>query len=260
MSIEQPVMRAVDLTVAYGRHAPVVEGVSLQVGPGETVGLVGESGSGKTTVGLAALGLIPIAGGDVAISGRSIVGLRAKALRAVQSDVSMVFQSSTTSLDPRRTVAWSIAEPLLARGVPRAQRHARVDELLHDVNLPRDCGGRYPHELSGGQKQRVGIARALAADPVLLVCDEPTSALDVSVQAQIVNLLIRLQDERQLAMLFISHDLAIVEAVSHRIAVLRRGRIVEEGEAAAVLRAPAHEYTQALVAAVPTLTDGKDTM
>lgn len=246
-------LRIDDLSVDYGRKRPplAVDGVSLEISPGETLGIVGESGSGKSTVALATLGLIPIAGGSVDLDGRDLARLHGAPLRAARSRASMIFQSSSASLDPRRTVAWSIAEPLLARGVPSTTRRSKVAALLDDVGLVSGMATRYPHELSGGQKQRVGIARALAADPVLLVCDEPTSALDVSVQAQIVNLLIRLQDDRGLAMMFITHDLAVVEAVSHRIAVMRAGRIVELNTAERVLRAPESAYTRRLLDAIP---------
>jgi len=252
------VLRIDDLVVDYGRKRPpiAVDGITLEISQGETLGIVGESGSGKSTVALAALGLIPIAGGSVSLDGRDLASLRGAQLRAARSRASMIFQSSSASLDPRRTVAWSIAEPLLARGVPAAVRRCKVAALLDDVGLVARIATRFPHELSGGQKQRVGIARALAADPLLLICDEPTSALDVSVQAQIVNLLIGLQDDRGLAMMFITHDLAVVEAVSHRIAVMRAGRIVEQSTAERVLRAPESEYTRRLLDAVPGATKG----
>jgi peptide/nickel transport system ATP-binding protein len=250
------VLRIDELSVDYGRRrGPLaVDRLSLAIEPGQTLGIVGESGSGKSTVGLAALGLIPISGGSVQLDGRDLARLRGARLREARAHASMIFQSSSASLDPRRTVGWSIAEPLLARAVAGAKRRDRVHELLVDVGLEPTMATRYPHELSGGQKQRVGIARALAADPVLLICDEPTSALDVSVQAQIVNLLIKLQDERGLAMMFITHDLAVVEAVSHWIAVMRSGRIVEQGAAERVLRSPESQYTRQLLAAVPGTT------
>lgn len=241
------------VSVSYGgRRAPtVVQDVSVTLDPGETLGVVGESGSGKTTLGLAALGLLPITSGSVRIDGREIAGLSGSALRKARARASMIFQSSSASLDPRRTVGWSITEPLLARGRGLSARQDAARLLLADVGLKPEMEQRYPHQLSGGQKQRVGIARALAASPAVLVCDEPTSALDVSVQAQIVNLLLRLQAERGLAMMFITHDLAVVEAVSHRIAVMRDGRLVEAGAAAQVLRAPQSDYTRRLLAAVP---------
>jgi ABC-type glutathione transport system ATPase component len=250
-----PVLKIDDLVVRYRRHGLVaVDHVSLTVAAGETVGLVGESGSGKSTIGLAALALLPSSAttsGLVGLHGQPLNSLRGSALRAARQRASMVFQSSSASLDPHRSVAWSVAEPLIARGVPRRERDQRVLELLDAVNLAGSMASRYPHQLSGGQKQRIGIARALAADPNFLVCDEPTSALDVSVQAQIVNLLLDLQDQRGIAMLFISHDMAIIEAVSHRIAVLKDGRKVEEGTADAILRSPHHAYTRQLLDAVP---------
>lgn len=253
-----PVLRVRDLVVRYGGRdsVPAVADVTLSIDAGETLGLVGESGSGKSTLGLAALSLLPAgaaSSGSIELCGRSLTSLKGSRLRRARQVGSMVFQSSSASLDLRRTVGWSIAEPLLVRGVPKVARHERVNALLHAVGLDASMTVRYPHELSGGQKQRVGIARALAADPALLVCDEPTSALDVSVQAQIVNLLLDLQDEHMFAMLFISHDIAVVEAVAHRIAVLRDGRVVEEGVADHVLRRASDSYTRELLAAVPRL-------
>jgi peptide/nickel transport system ATP-binding protein len=232
--------------------------VSISIAAGETLGLVGESGSGKSTLGLAVLSLLPAGAtraGSIELCERPLDLLRGSRLRLARQLGSMVFQSSSASLDPRRTIAWSVGEPLLVRRVPKATRRERVTSLLNAVGLETSMAGRYPHELSGGQKQRVGIARALAADPALLVCDEPTSALDVSVQAQIVNLLLDLQDERMFAMLYISHDIAIVEAVAHRIAVLRHGRIVEEGPADQILHGAADPYTRELLAAVPRLSE-----
>lgn len=243
-----------DVTIDYGGGRggpPAVDGVTLSVGRGETVGLVGESGSGKSSIGLAAVGLLGSAAGSVELEGQEIGRLRGAALRRARDRASMIFQSSSASLDPRRSVGWSISEPLLARGVAADRRQEKLEELLGDVGLTPAFARRYPQELSGGQKQRVGIARALASDPVLVVCDEPTSALDVSVQAQIVNTLLALQEERGLALLFITHDLAVVEAMSHRIVVLRSGRIVEQGDATQMLRSPREEYTQRLLAAVP---------
>jgi peptide/nickel transport system ATP-binding protein len=257
-SADSPVLAIEDLVVTYRRHGLVaVDGVSLTVSAGETLGLVGESGSGKSTIGLAAVDLLPSGatmGGRLQLCGRPLQALGGAQRREARQRSSMVFQSSSASLDPRRSVAWSIGEPLLARRVPRRERDERVLELLEAVNLGSSMASRLPEELSGGQKQRVGIARALAAGPDLLVCDEPTSALDVSVQASIINLLLDLQEQRGLAMLFISHDMAVVEAVSHRIAVLKDGRTVEEGPAADILRSPRGSYTRQLLDAVPRHT------
>jgi peptide/nickel transport system ATP-binding protein len=257
-SADSPVLKIDDLVVTYRRHGLVaVGGVSLTVWAGETLGLVGESGSGKSTIGLAAVDLLPSGAtmsGRVELCGRPLQALGRAQRREARQRSSMVFQSSSASLDPRRSVAWSIGEPLLARRVPRRERDERVLELLAAVNLSSSMATRLPEELSGGQKQRVGIARALAAAPDLLVCDEPTSALDVSVQASIINLLLDLQQQRRLAMLFISHDMAIVEAVSHRIAVLKDGHQVEEGPAADILRSPRDSYTRQLLDAVPRHT------
>ncbi|MWB99556.1 dipeptide ABC transporter ATP-binding protein [Agromyces seonyuensis] len=228
------------------------EGIDLQVFPGEVVGLVGESGSGKTTLGRAAVGLLPVAGGKLVSCGVDLSNAGPKEKRRLTRRVGMVFQDPASSLNPRMPIGESIGEPILLSGAAKGQAlDARVRELLEQVELPTSYRNRFPHELSGGQKQRVGIARALALNPSLLVADEPTSALDVSVQARFLELLQELQQELQFACLFISHDLAVVDALSHRIAVMHKGRLVEAGSNDRILRAPEDPYTQRLISAVP---------
>jgi peptide/nickel transport system ATP-binding protein len=229
-----------------------VEDVSLSVQPGEVVGLVGESGSGKTTLGRAIVGLLPFVEGQATVLGTSMVGIDKRTLREVRRGLSFVFQDPGSSLNPRLPVGESIGEPLLLHGVAKgAELGRRVEALLDQVHLQRDLRNRYPHELSGGQRQRVGIARALALEPRLLIADEPTSALDVSVQARVLELFQDLQREIGFACLFVSHDLAVVEILARRIAVMQQGRLVEVGTREQILRSPTHEYTRRLLAAVP---------
>ena len=229
-----------------------VDDVSLEVAAGEVVGLVGESGSGKSTLGKAAVGLVRLTSGAVVLAGADITALSQRGLREPRKKVGVVFQDPGSSLNPRWPIGQAIAEPLaLHTGLSGAQRTARVDELLDQVQLARSLRNRYPHQLSGGQRQRVGIARALALNPALVIADEPTSALDVSVQARVLRLLRELQAEHGFACLFISHDLAVVEELSDRIAVMQSGRLVESGPAEAVLNRPTEAYTARLIAAVP---------
>jgi len=229
-----------------------VDDVSLQVGAGEVVGLVGESGSGKSTLGKAAIGLVRLTSGSVHLGGTDITRLSQRRLRGPRRGVGVVFQDPGSSLNPRWPIGQAIAEPLaLHTPMSSAQRSARVDELLDQVQLARSLRNRYPHQLSGGQRQRVGIARALALNPALVIADEPTSALDVSVQARVLRLLRDLQAEHGFACLFISHDLAVVEELSDRIAVLQSGRLVESGPTETVLGRPSQPYTARLIAAVP---------
>ncbi|MFD0567277.1 ABC transporter ATP-binding protein [Kitasatospora saccharophila] len=247
----EPLLVVRGLAKGYGprrRRTVALADVDLELHPGETLGLVGESGSGKSTLARALVGGHAPDAGSVSFAGRPLDGRRAR------REVQMVFQDPYASLNPRLTVGRIIAEPLIAHRIgDRAQRQARVAELLEQVGLEASAAARSPREFSGGQRQRIGIARALAPEPSVLVCDEPVSALDVSIQAQVIDLLARLQRELGLAVLFIAHDLAVVRQVSHRIAVLHRGRIVESGPADRVITAPEHPYTAELLAAVPSL-------
>lgn len=235
------------------RVVQAVDGVDLEIRRGETLGLVGESGCGKSTLGNALLRLVEPTGGRIEFDGVDVTGLGRGDLRAWRRRAAMVFQDPYASLDPRHTIADAVAEPMAVHGLyrGRAKRRARVGELLELVGLNPDHRDRYPHEFSGGQRQRVGIARALAGEPEFVVCDEPIASLDVSVQAQVVNLLVRLQRELGLTYLFVSHDLAAVRQVSDRIAVMYLGRVVELGQAVDVAAAPTHPYTEALLSAVP---------
>ena len=229
-----------------------VDGVTLSVEQGEVVGLVGESGSGKTTIGRAIVGLLPFVEGTASVFGTDMVGVSKDDLRKVRRDVSFVFQDPGSSLNPRLPVGESIGEPMLLQKIAKGKELSnRVEDLLDKVHLARDLRNRYPHELSGGQRQRVGIARALALDPRLLIADEPTSALDVSVQARVLDLFQELQREIGFACLFISHDLAVVEILARRIAVLENGRLVEFGTREQILTDPQELYTKRLLAAVP---------
>ena len=225
---------------------------SLEIFPGEIVGLVGESGSGKTTIGRAAIGLLPAVEGTIAVVGRDITKPTPQELREIRRHTGIVFQDPASSLNPRLPIGESIGEPLFLAGEAKgAELDHRVEDLLDSVELPRGYRNRYPHELSGGQRQRVGIARALALTPDLLIADEPTSALDVSVQARFLDLLQDLQNKLKFACLFISHDLAVVDILSHRIAVMQNGRLVEVGPRDQILKNPREDYTKRLISAVP---------
>ena len=251
----EPLVRVRDLDVVYRsgrRRVHAVRGVSLSIAPGEVLGLVGESGSGKSTLAGTLTGLVPVAAGSVRVGGTEVAGARRRVLAPVRRTTGVVYQDPASSLNPRRRVGASVAEPLVVHGgYDAAARRARVRELLEAVRLPAAYAQRYPHEMSGGQRQRVAIARALALGPRLVVADEPTSALDVSVQAVVLDLLRHLQQELGFACLFVSHDLAVVDAVAGRTVVLQAGRVVEEGATAQVLAAPRQEYTRRLVVAVP---------
>ena len=251
----EPVVAVEDLNVVYRsgrRTVHAVRGASLTIAPGEVLGLVGESGSGKSTIAGTLTGLVPIASGSVRVDGVEVAGAGRRDLLGVRRSTGVVYQNPASSLNPRRTVGASIAEPMVVHGgFSPARRRARVGELLEAVRLPTIMAERYPHEMSGGQRQRVAIARALALDPRLIIADEPTSALDVSVQAVVLDLLRSLQAELGFACLFVSHDLAVVDAVAARTAVLHRGRVVESGPTEQVLARPREDYTRRLVAAVP---------
>jgi len=231
-----------------------VDGVSFSVQPGETLGIVGESGCGKSTLARAVVQLLPRTAGSVSFLGRNLLPSEREAIRRARQDLQIVFQDPLASLDPRMTLGASIAEPLLsfAPELDRDGREQRVKEIMMQVGLDPDLINRYPHELSGGQNQRVGVARAMILKPKLVVCDEAVSALDVSIQAQIMKLLVDLQREFRTAMLFISHDLAVVREISHNVLVLYLGRAVEYGPSEIILRDPRHPYTRALLAAAPT--------
>ena len=266
--MKSPLLEVTDLKKHFFVHSGLfgtgaatvyaVDGISFAIDRAETLALVGESGCGKSTVGRCILRLFDITAGQVVLDGKRIDDLSAGALRPFRRRVQVVFQDPFSSLNPRLRVREILAEPIrnfrLAKS--RAELAARVDRLLDVVRLPRDAAKRWPHEFSGGQRQRIGIARALAAEPDLIVCDEAVSALDVSVKAQIVNLLYDLQQELGLAMLFISHDLAIVEHMTHRVAVMYLGKIVELAPKRALFAGPKHPYTQALLSAVPVPEPG----
>ncbi len=253
-------VRALEKTFTLKRRAGspartlrAVREVSFDIARGETLGLVGESGSGKSTSGRMLVGLIPATSGRIHLFGEELTGHRsAKSVQGLRQRVQFVFQDPHGSLNPRMRVGDAIAEPLdVAGGMSRHDRHRRIEELLDTVGLPRSCGERFPHEFSGGQRQRIGIARALALKPEFIVCDEPVSALDVSLQAQVVNLLQDLQEAFGLSYLFIAHDLAVVRNISHRVAVMYAGAIVEIAPRDALYATPRHPYTQTLLDAVP---------
>jgi peptide/nickel transport system ATP-binding protein len=254
----EPVVSARGLEIEYpGRLGSpafrAVKGVDLTIRPGEVLGLVGESGSGKTTIGRAIAGLTKITGGSLTVLGTEMLGYKERDFKRLRKDIGFVFQDPATSFNPLLTIAECVAEPLVVHGVASSPRAARkqVDELMEAVQLPAAYGDRYPHELSGGQRQRASLARSLALRPKLLIADEPTSALDVSVQARVLELFLELQQDFGFASLFISHDLAVVGALSDRIAVLYRGDLVETGTTAEVLGSPQHPYTQRLLASLP---------
>lgn len=253
----QPVLSLRDVSITYPKRGRVpaftaAKNISFDIYPGEILGLVGESGSGKTTIGRAAIGLLPISNGSIKLIGEEIGGASQKQLRSLRQHTGIVFQDPGSSLNPRLPIGESIGEPLLlAKRASGEELDNMVEDLLDSVELPRSYRNRYPHELSGGQRQRVGIARAIALRPDLLIADEPTSALDVSVQARFLDLLLDLQDKLKFACLFISHDLAVVDILAHRIAVLQNGELVEIGERDQILKNPKEEYTKRLISAVP---------
>ncbi|MCC7426318.1 MAG: ABC transporter ATP-binding protein [Alphaproteobacteria bacterium] len=260
---EAPLVEAAGLAVRYGVGADAVTavaGVDLAIARGEVLGLVGESGCGKSTLGRAILRLVPVHGGRVRFDGTDITDLPERALRPLRPRMQIVFQDPFAALNPRKTVGQAVGDPLHAvLGLDRTMAEMKVAALLARVGLLPEHAERLPHEFSGGQRQRIGIARALALDPDFIVCDEPVSALDVSVRAQVLNLLADIRAERGLAMLFISHDLSVVEHIADRVAVMYLGRIVESGPARDLFAGPRHPYTRALVASVPRIGATDDT-
>ncbi|MEV5606215.1 ATP-binding cassette domain-containing protein [Streptomyces sp. NPDC052299] len=246
-----------DLRVSFpgkGRRAPeteVLKGVGLSVRPGETLGLVGESGSGKSTIGRAVLGLVPVRSGTITFDGERIEHAGPRRRRVLSRDLQVIFQDPYTSLNPSRTIGDTLAEPLIGQGTAAREARGRVAGLLDRVHLPSDAAGRLPREFSGGQRQRVAIARALALRPRLVICDEPVSALDLTTQRTVLDLLLEIQEATGVAYLFVSHDLAVVRFMSHRVSVIHRGEIVETGDAATVTSEPRHAYTRTLLLASP---------
>lgn len=253
----EPMLALENVTLEYPKHGRVpafkaIDNASFTIHPGEIVGLVGESGSGKTTIARAAVGLLPVAGGSMKLNGIELNGISRSDMAKLRKDIGIVFQDPGSSLNPRWPIGESIAEPLsLAGGFTKEEISKRVEELLDQVELPRSFRNRYPNELSGGQRQRIGIARALALEPKILVADEPTSALDVSVQKRVLELLLEIQQRLGFAVLFVTHDLALVDAIANRVVVLNHGKIVEQGTTDQILRNPQDPYTKRLVMAVP---------
>ncbi|MFE2018792.1 ABC transporter ATP-binding protein [Streptomyces sp. NPDC059499] len=250
-------LRIRDLRVSYpgkGWRAPraeILKGVSLDIRPGETLGLVGESGSGKTTIGRAVLGLVPTRSGSITFAGERIDTAVASRRRELSRDLQVVFQDPYTSLNPSRTIGDTLSEPLLGHGSSAREARGRVGDLLARVHLPSDAASRLPREFSGGQRQRVAIARALALRPRLVICDEPVSALDLTTQRTVLELLLEIQEETAVAYLFVTHDLSVVRFMSHRVAVIRGGTLVETGDAQAVTTDPRHPYTRTLMLSAP---------
>lgn len=230
---------------------PVLKGVDLVIRPGETLGLVGESGSGKTTIGRAILGLVPVTEGEILFEGEDIAHAGPRRRRELSRDIQVIFQDPYTSLNPSLTIGDTLSEPLLAQGLTSQEARSKVGGLLEQVRLPSDAAHRLPREFSGGQRQRIAIARALAIQPRLIICDEPVSALDLTTQRAVLDLLLDIQQNTGVSLLFISHDLQVVRAMSHRVAVIHRGHIVEQGPASIVTSSPVHPYTKRLLLSAP---------
>ncbi|MFI8946979.1 ATP-binding cassette domain-containing protein [Streptomyces sp. NPDC053750] len=255
--IAEALLSVRDVRVSFpgkGWRAPrtqVLKGVDLDIRPAETLGLVGESGSGKTTIGRAILGLLPVASGTITFDGERVDTASTSRRRALSREIQVIFQDPYTSLNPARTIGDTLCEPLLAQRIDARDARDRVAALLEQVRLPGDAAARLPREFSGGQRQRVAIARALALRPRLVVCDEPVSALDLTTQATVLDLLLDIQEETGVAYLFVSHDLSVVRRVSHRVAVIHRGEIVETGDADTLTSSPNHPYTRALLLSAP---------
>lgn len=256
---QQPLLSIDHLVVEYRgrRRGPAVrasDDVSLHVGAGETLGLVGESGSGKSTIGNTVLGFTPATSGRITFAGEDVTHVTPARRRALTKDIQVIFQNPYASLNPALTIGQTLSEPLRAHGIATtaAERNARIARWLEVVGLPATAAQKYPADFSGGQRQRIAIARALLVEPRLVVCDEAVSALDLSIQAQILNLLMELQQRTGVSYLFITHDLAVVEHVAHRLAVLHHGRVVESGDTADILASPQNAYTRNLIDAVPS--------
>ncbi|MEF2965434.1 ATP-binding cassette domain-containing protein [Paenibacillus sp. M1] len=254
--MNKPLLKAEGLNKVYrtksGADFAAVRDVSFYLQQGETLGIVGESGSGKTTVAKMVAGMIPLTSGTIALGDKSLSST--KRIRSVRRSIQYVFQDPVSSLNPRWKIRDILAEPLkLYFQLGAKAIDSRVDELLDDVGLPREYKSRYPGELSGGQCQRVGIARALAAEPAVIVCDEPTSALDMTIQAQILDLLKNLQQKKGVSYLFIAHGLEVIYSISHRVMVMKEGQIVEEGETKHIFHDPQHDYTRSLIKAIPRI-------
>jgi peptide/nickel transport system ATP-binding protein len=235
----------------FAKPFRALHGVSIELAKGETLGLVGESGSGKTTLGRAILGLAPVTEGTISFQGKQIAHASRKERQGLSRDIQVVFQDPYTSLNPSMEIGQILAEPLEIQGMRGDEAKRRIKELLDQVNLPKDALSRLPREFSGGQRQRVAIARALALSPKLIVCDEPVSALDLTTQARILDLFLQIQIDTGVSYLFVSHDLDVVRHISHRVAVMYKGEIVEQGEAIKVSTNPDHPYTQRLLMASP---------
>lgn len=255
-ALSEPLLFVDGVTVDYpGKKRTAsfraLSNVSMTIAAGETVGLVGESGSGKTTLGRSVLGLAPVSKGSIRFDGKEIANIGRKDRRALSSDIQVVFQDPYSSLNPKKTVMDTLSEPLLVTGTSRQDAERRITELLDYVYLPADAATRLPNEFSGGQRQRIAIARALCRSPRLIVCDEPVSALDLTTQARVLDLFVEIQERTGVAYLFVTHDLSVVRHVSHRVAVMLRGELVETGDSEKVTTEPDHPYTRELLLSAP---------